>query len=87
MRPAYHVFGHIHEGHGATTDGVTVYVNACTCDSRYRPSQPPAVFDVDPAALRRRRAALPPDAPPPPPAPRVRWAGAVGGGATGGGEV
>ncbi len=52
MRPAYHVFGHIHEGHGATTDGVTTYVNACTCDGRYRPRNAPLVFDVDPAAPR-----------------------------------
>ena len=71
VRPAYHVFGHIHEGHGVTTDGVTTYVNACTCDARYRPTQPPIVFDVDPAALRRRRAGLPQ----PPAAPRPAAAG------------
>jgi len=28
VRPALHVFGHVHEGYGATTDGKTTYVNA-----------------------------------------------------------
>jgi len=46
IRPAYHVFGHIHEGYGATTDGRTTYVNASTCTLRYRPDHAPLVFDV-----------------------------------------
>ena len=46
MRPAFHVFGHIHEGHGAYWDGTTTYVNACTCDAGYRPVQPALVFDL-----------------------------------------
>lgn len=28
--PAVHVFGHIHEGHGVTSDGQTVFINAAT---------------------------------------------------------
>ena len=64
VRPAYHVFGHIHEGRGATTDGVTTYVNACTCDARYRPLNAPIVFDIDPAAPRAAAAAAAPEAPP-----------------------
>ena len=36
VRPMYHVFGHIHEGYGATTDGTTCFVNASTCTSRYK---------------------------------------------------
>eukprot|EP00035_Acanthoeca_spectabilis_P030653 m.10313 g.10313 ORF g.10313 m.10313 type:complete len:338 (+) comp4300_c0_seq1:51-1064(+) len=29
-RPAVHAFGHIHEGHGVSSDGTTLYVNAAT---------------------------------------------------------
>ena len=46
MKPAYHVFGHIHEGHGVTTDGVTTFVNAATCDYFYKPENAPLVFDL-----------------------------------------
>jgi len=46
VKPKYHCFGHIHESWGATTDGVTRYVNASTCNLRYRPVNTPIVFDV-----------------------------------------
>jgi len=46
VRPLYHIFGHIHEGYGQTTDGHTQYINASTCDGRYRPGQAPIVFDL-----------------------------------------
>lgn len=46
VKPSYHVFGHIHEGYGATTDGHTVFVNAATCDVHYEPNNPAIVFDV-----------------------------------------
>ena len=46
MRPLYHIFGHIHEGYGHTTDGHTQYINASTCDGGYRPGQAPIVFDL-----------------------------------------
>lgn len=46
VRPAFHVFGHIHEGYGATTDDTTVFVNAATCSLRYKPTNPPLVFDL-----------------------------------------
>ena len=46
VRPAYHVFGHIHEGYGATTNGTTTFVNASTCTVRYQPDNPPLVFDL-----------------------------------------
>lgn len=45
VQPAYHIFGHIHEGYGVTSDGVTAYINASSCDADYRPVQPPLVFD------------------------------------------
>ena len=48
MKPAYHVFGHIHEGHGAYTDGTTRFINASTCDVNYNPILSPIVFDMQP---------------------------------------
>ena len=33
-------------GYGVTTDGVTTFVNASTCNYYYRPDQPPIVFDL-----------------------------------------
>lgn len=46
VQPKYHVFGHIHESHGVTTDGTTTFINASTCDLRYKPSQQMICFDV-----------------------------------------
>jgi len=46
VKPQYHCFGHIHESWGVTTDGVTRYVNASTCNLRYKPVNSPIVFDV-----------------------------------------
>jgi Icc-related predicted phosphoesterase len=47
VQPAVHVFGHIHEGYGVTTDGTTAFVNASTCTLRYKPCNPAIVFDLD----------------------------------------
>lgn len=52
VKPKYHVFGHVHEGYGITSDGKVIYINASTCDLNYLPNNPPIVFDV----------ALPPNA-------------------------
>jgi len=46
IRPRVHVFGHIHEGYGYTSDGSTLYINASTCTLNYIPTQPPIVFDL-----------------------------------------
>ncbi|XP_067012199.1 metallophosphoesterase domain-containing protein 1 isoform X2 [Anabrus simplex] len=46
VKPKYHVFGHIHEGYGISSDGRIIYVNASTCDINYLPRNPPVVFDV-----------------------------------------
>ena len=46
VQPKVHVFGHIHEGHGVTTDGKTQFVNAAICDLKYTPSQQPIVIDI-----------------------------------------
>ncbi|KAK7104372.1 hypothetical protein V1264_019102 [Littorina saxatilis] len=45
VKPLYHIFGHIHEGYGVTSDGHTTYINASTCTLRYKPNNPPVVFD------------------------------------------
>ena len=46
IRPAYHVFGHVHEGYGITRDEHTTYVNASMCDGKYNPINPPLVFNL-----------------------------------------
>lgn len=46
IKPKYHVFGHIHEGYGITSDGKIIFINASTCDINYLPNNPPIVFDI-----------------------------------------
>ncbi|CAG0920542.1 unnamed protein product [Notodromas monacha] len=46
IRPRYHVFGHIHEGYGITSDGTTIFINASTCNTGYKPHNLPIVFDI-----------------------------------------
>jgi hypothetical protein len=47
VKPLYHVFGHVHEGYGVTSNGTgTKFVNASTCTQRYRPSNPCIVFEL-----------------------------------------
>ncbi len=51
VRPALHVFGHIHEAYGQEErqweDGSrTLFVNASTCSLRYLPVHPPIVVDA-----------------------------------------
>ncbi|XP_070534012.1 metallophosphoesterase MPPED2-like [Ptychodera flava] len=46
VKPKYHIFGHIHEGYGMTSDGYTTYINASTCTLRYRPINKPVIFDL-----------------------------------------
>jgi len=51
IKPRLHVFGHIHEGYGVTTNGQTIFVNASTCTLKYLPTNPPLVVDLpSPAA-------------------------------------
>lgn len=45
VRPRYHLFGHIHEAYGMTTDGQTTFINGSNCTLRYKPQNPPIVFD------------------------------------------
>ena len=46
IQPLYHISGHVHEGFGATTNGVTTFVNASTCDYAYAPRNVAVVFDL-----------------------------------------
>lgn len=46
VRPAVHVFGHIHEGYGAEQRGPTLCVNASICTRNYKPTNPPIVVDL-----------------------------------------
>lgn len=46
VRPRVHLFGHIHEGYGLLERDGTLYVNASTCDLRYRASNPAVVVDL-----------------------------------------
>lgn len=46
VKPRYHVFGHVHEGYGITSDGKIIFVNASTCDINYLPHNNPVVFDI-----------------------------------------
>ncbi|KAL5263443.1 hypothetical protein ACHWQZ_G008725 [Mnemiopsis leidyi] len=47
IKPQYHVFGHVHEARGITTDGQTVFINPCTCSITDRPIEYPMMFDMD----------------------------------------
>ncbi|MDP4532865.1 metallophosphatase domain-containing protein [Marinobacter salarius] len=42
-----HIFGHIHEGYGSVVKDGICFVNASTCDERYRPINPPILIDID----------------------------------------
>lgn len=50
---AVSIAGHLHSGYGVTGDGVTLFANASTCDSKYNPINSPIVFDLPPAAELR----------------------------------
>jgi Icc-related predicted phosphoesterase len=48
VKPKFHIFGHIHEGYGAQTDGLTNYLNVASCKWNYNPNKlnRPIVFDL-----------------------------------------
>lgn len=47
VKPRFHVFGHVHEGYGITTNSETTFVNAATCNFSYNRKKlnAPIVFD------------------------------------------
>jgi Icc-related predicted phosphoesterase len=46
IKPKYHIFGHIHEGYGVYSDGLTTYINCSTMTLEYIPENFPIVFDL-----------------------------------------
>ncbi|MEZ9368718.1 metallophosphatase domain-containing protein [Shewanella sp. 10N.286.51.B2] len=46
VKPQFHVCGHIHEGYGRESDGITTFINASSCTRRYIPSNAPMLFVV-----------------------------------------
>jgi Icc-related predicted phosphoesterase len=47
VRPRFHAFGHIHEGYGREARDATTFVNAASCDERYRVVNAPVVLEID----------------------------------------
>lgn len=47
VMPRVHIFGHIHEGYGITSNGKTTFINASICDYLYQPINPPVVYNLD----------------------------------------
>nr|CAB3263940.1 metallophosphoesterase MPPED2 [Phallusia mammillata] len=45
IKPKYHVYGHIHEAYGYTTDGKCNYINCTIVDRRHNPCNKPVIID------------------------------------------
>lgn len=45
VKPKYHIYGHVHEAYGLSSDGKIIFINASTCNIEYLPVNPPIVFD------------------------------------------
>ena len=46
IRPLYNIYGHIHEGYGIRSDGITTYINASSVNCDYKAVNPAVVFDL-----------------------------------------
>lgn len=46
IKPQFHIFGHVHEGFGTTSNGLTQYINASILNERYLYTNDPIVFDI-----------------------------------------
>ncbi len=46
IQPRLHVFGHCHSGYGRMQKGNTLYVNASSCDERYKLVNKPQVVKL-----------------------------------------
>lgn len=53
VQPRLHVFGHIHEGAGAQSEGGVLFVNASVCTEAYEPTNPIHVVDVPKSRAER----------------------------------
>lgn len=47
VNPRVHIFGHIHGSYGTKRIGETLFLNACLCDERYEPVNPPHIIDLE----------------------------------------
>lgn len=45
-KPKVHIFGHIHEAVGISSNEDTTFINASTCDLQYRPVNPAVIYDL-----------------------------------------
>lgn len=45
IKPGLHIFGHIHDGYGFTSNGMTTFINASNCDRLYQPVNKPVVYE------------------------------------------
>ncbi|CAI4227241.1 unnamed protein product [Auanema sp. JU1783] len=45
VKPKYHIFGHVHQMHGTTTNKETTFINASSVDHKLRSAYPPIIFD------------------------------------------
>jgi Icc-related predicted phosphoesterase len=46
VKPAFHIFGHIHEGYGLQEEDGTAYINASVVDEKYRIRNNPVIFEL-----------------------------------------
>ncbi len=46
VKPAYHIFGHIHEGYGMLEKDGTVFINASVVDEKYYVKNKPVSFEL-----------------------------------------
>ncbi|CAJ0959746.1 unnamed protein product, partial [Mesorhabditis belari] len=46
VKPKYHVYGHIHEGYGCSSDGYTKFINCCATDANLDLVNNPVIFDI-----------------------------------------
>jgi len=47
IKPAIHIFGHIHEGYGISSNGITTFINVSSCDQLYQPVNPPLIYEFE----------------------------------------
>jgi Icc-related predicted phosphoesterase len=47
IKPKLHIFGHIHEGYGVSSNGTSTFINASTCDQLYQPVNPPIEHELN----------------------------------------
>ena len=47
VKPKYHIYGHVHGGHGVRSNGITTFINAAFLVKKGLPTNPPIVFDLE----------------------------------------